>query len=116
DLTGGVTSDLAPGAQLLGLAGASDDASYVYFVAEGALAPGATAGLSNLYLEHSGATTLVATLGTKGEEHSEAGFGFNGRSAFPWAPALSGREAQATPDGHSLVFMSRQSLTGYDNT
>ncbi len=116
DLTAEVTSDLAPGAELMGIAGASDDVSYVYFVAKGALAPGATAGGSNLYLYHAGTTTLVATLGTLVEEFSEAGFGLNGRSASPWAATLGVREAQATPDGHSLVFMSRQSLTGYDNT
>ncbi len=115
DLAGNVTSDLTPGGEVLGLAGASDDASYVYFVAKGALATGATAGRSNLYLYHAGTTTLVAILGGIGEESVGGELGFLGRSAFPWAPALSGRMAEATPDGHSLVFMSTRSLTGYDN-
>jgi hypothetical protein len=115
DLAGNVTTDLTPGGEVLGLVGASEDLSYVYFVAKGALTSDAIAGRDNLYLYHAGSTTLVAILGSSVEESFEADVGFNGRDALPWASALGARTAEATPDGHSLVFMSEQSLTGYDN-
>lgn len=113
DLGDGVTSDLAPGAELLGIAGASEDAAYVYFVAKGDLAAGAAAGRLNLYLHHGATTTFIATLGTASEEslgYFYAAGGFN-----DWSGALGHRTAEASPDGHGLVFQSKQSLTGYDN-
>jgi hypothetical protein len=115
DLAENLRTDLTPDGEVRGLAGAGEDLSYVYFVAEGALASDAIAGRENLYLYHAGATTLVAILGSSGEEGIEADVGFNARDAFPWVPALGARTAEAAPDGHSLVFMSEQSLTGYDN-
>lgn len=113
DLSSGVRTDLAPAGQVLGIAGSSDDASYVYFVAEGSLAPGATAGQPNLYLHHSGVTTLIATLGAEVEE--DPGYLYGGGQWNDWRPSPGRRTAQSTPDGHALVFMSRQSLTGSDN-
>ena len=114
DLSTGVTTDLTPGGGVQGIVGASEDASYVYFVAEGTLAAGAVAGESNLYLYHKGITTLIATLGLQEEE--EPG---NGKYAFrsfsDWRPALGNRTAEATPDGRALTFMSVRSLTDYDN-
>jgi hypothetical protein len=113
DLARGVTTDLAPGGQVQGIVGSSEDAGYVYFVAQGVLAPGAVAGESNLYLHHGGTTTLIATLAAEGEEENG-----NGVYAFAnfsdWRPALGKRTAEATPDGHALAFMSVRGLTGYD--
>jgi hypothetical protein len=42
--------------------------------------------------------------------------GENGGRIGDWQPALGHRTAQVTPDGQHLLFMSRMSLTGYDNT
>jgi len=114
DLSTGVTTDLTPGGQVQGIVGASEDASYVYFVADGTLAPGALAGESNLYLYHGGTTTLIATLSSERKE--EPGYGVYPAKRFnDWRPALGKRTAEATPDGHTLAFMSVRSLTGYDN-
>ena len=114
DLSTGATTDLAPGGEVQGIVGASEDASYVYFVADGTLASGAVAGESNLYLYHEGATTLIATLAL--EEEEEPGDDIYGFMRFgDWRPALGDRTAEATPDGHALTFMSIRSLTGYDN-
>ncbi len=97
--------------------GASEDGSYVYFVADGVLAPGATPGdcgprtasgeaTCNLYVAHSAGgeqwtTTFIATL--------------SGDDAPDWAPALNELTARVSPDGSWLAFMSDRSLTGYDN-
>ncbi len=85
------------------------DSSYVYFVAEGVLASntreitnsegktvveGAEPGKENLYLWNGEKTKFIATGGL-------AGFGSSG-----W---------QTSPDGNWLSFLSKKSLTGYDN-
>jgi DNA-binding beta-propeller fold protein YncE len=110
------------GAEVQGVIGAGEDGSYVYFVANGALASGAApqtclAGQPstgcNLYVLHNGVTTFIATLSPADDEN---GGGPSGRSFGDWRPGLGSRTAEVTPDGHSLVFMSQQSLTGYDNT
>ncbi len=106
-----------------GLVGANEtgaDASYVYFVAANKLAANENSnkevpvvGQPNLYLLHEGAVVFIATLSpqdnfvdaTKGpsEQHGD------------WIPGIGARTAQVTPDGHSLVFISLQALTGYNN-
>jgi sugar lactone lactonase YvrE len=89
--------------------GASNDGSYVYFVAAGALAPGASPGgcilntgnplpedreACNIYVRHDGVTQLVTG---------------------NWNAVRSGEEsARVSPDGHWLAFMSSRDLTGYD--
>ncbi len=62
-------TDLTPAQQagVLGLSGAGEDGSYVYFVATGALTPpapgaGPDPGQPNLYLRHGAATAFIATL------------------------------------------------------
>jgi hypothetical protein len=105
NLESAITRDVAPGAETLGLAGASEDLEYVYLVGHGALAPGAIAGKSNLYLLHGGQIQLIAVLGEENGLYGE----------HPWQSNIGRRTAQATPSGHSLLFMSEQSLTGYDN-
>jgi Fibronectin type III domain len=111
DLSDRVTRDLAPGAQVLGLAGASEDVEYIYFVAEGNLAAGATPGQPNLYLYHGGSMTLVATLASGEKSYTH----LLGGPYDDWSRAPGHRTAEATPDGHALVFESTRSLTGYDN-
>ena len=108
------TVDLAAGGKVLGVIDASEDGSYLYFVAEAALAGGATAGQPNLYLVRlQGASwdspTLVATLspGDVGEHDS--------LPRGVWVGGIGQKTAEITPDGLSLVFQSRRRLSGYDN-
>ncbi len=83
--------------------GASEDGSYVYFVAGGVLAEGAVAGGDvNLYVRHEGATGLVAALPGVDQGYIDPSSG------------LEEMFARVSPDGHWLAFMSRAGLTGYD--
>lgn len=109
----GVKTDLEPGAELLGIAGASEDATYVYFVATGALASGATAGEPNLYLRHGTTTTFIATLGPEFEDGLRD---YVSGAVNDWRPSPGHRTAEASPDGRGLVFQSTRNLTGYDNS
>jgi hypothetical protein len=101
-------------ADVLGQAiGASEDGSYVYFVANGALAdrsiPGSCGvdGVSpseatcNLYMSHEGTTTFIAQL--------------SGEDNHTYANYLKEMTARVSPDGMWLAFMSDKSVTGYDN-
>jgi NHL repeat len=90
-LANGGLTDLTPGAhaELLGVIGAGEDASHVYFEAEGALAAGATQGQHNVYVWHAGTGTTFLPGGGGG---------------------------QVSKDGRFLAFASGQRLTGYDNT
>jgi hypothetical protein len=97
--------------------GASDDGSYVYFVANGALAPGATEGqcaetlpgthgvTCNLYLWHEGRITFIAALSNEDLPGWRDERGNLGDVA-----------SRVAPEGRYLAFMSNRSLTGYDNT
>jgi hypothetical protein len=95
-----------------GLMGASEDGSYVYFVATGVLTTGATSGEDNLYLSHdTGAgwqTTFIATL-SKEDERS-----WVNQQRDAWS--LTQVSSRVSPDGRYVAFMSERSLTGYDNT
>jgi WD40-like Beta Propeller Repeat len=92
--------------------GASEDGSYVYFTASGALAPGARHGecggnapppgdteTCNLYVHHAGATRLVAALSAED---------------YPDWDVLSQLPVRVSPNGRWLAFTSNRSLTGYD--
>ena len=91
--------------------GGSEDGSYAYFVAKGALSGAANeegekaqAGQPNLYLRHEGATTFIATLSAE--------------DASDWNRDelnLSDLTARVSPNGRWLAFMSQRSLTGYDS-
>lgn len=95
--------------------GTSEDGSYVYFVANGVLANGATPGnceseeqatlspsaTCNLYVSHEGVVRFIATLSQE-DSHS---FGIQ----------LQQLTARVSPDGRWLAFMSSRELTGYDN-
>ncbi|MHB1538648.1 MAG: hypothetical protein ACYCUM_05425 [Solirubrobacteraceae bacterium] len=98
--------------------GIAADGSYAYFVADGALAPGAVKGTCrgtaesaqrcNLYVVHHTGSSweaphLVAVL--------------SGADARDWEPSFNSptMSASVSPDGRWLTFMSSQPLTGYDN-
>jgi hypothetical protein len=84
-------ADAATGADVETVLGASPDASYVYFVARGNLAPGATSGARNLYVAHAGAITYVAT------------------------DPQPGAHFYVTPDGLHAAFTSTAPQGAYDN-
>ena len=104
DLT--VDGHAGEAAGVLAVLGASDDGSYVYFAAGGALTPDAAPGKCearegnnntegcNVYVRHDGVTRLVA-----------AGW-IGGNRATDWS--------RVSPDGSWLAFMSPRSFTGYD--
>lgn len=84
-------ADVATGANVQEVLGASPKADYVYFVALGKLAAGATPGERNLYVNHAGVTKFIAT-------DPEAGEHF-----------------YVTPDGLHAAFTSSAPQGGYDN-
>jgi hypothetical protein len=112
--------------------GASEDGSFVYFVANGELAPGASPGhcaryneestppgaTCNLYLskpdpEHAGQreTRFIAALSAQ----DAADWGADPSSSLIPVQDLSTLSSRVSPDGRYLAFMSDQRLTGYDN-
>ncbi len=107
------------GASVLGVLGASDDGAYVYFVAEGRLARGASEGKDNLYVWHETpagemSTSLVATL--SGDDQGHRGFGAREPIvAHDWSNSTGIRTERVTHDGRHLAFMSDARLTNYDN-
>lgn len=114
DVEAGELTDLTPAAEagVLGVSGASEDGSYLYFVAEGALTAtpnsegeSATAGQPNLYLSHGGAITFIATLDPSSDQ-------------LDWKSnsLKSALTARVSPNGAFIGFNSLRSLTGYDNT
>jgi hypothetical protein len=105
--------------------GISSDGEYVYFVANGALATGASpgdcettgvieVGECNLYVQRDDdgvrTTTLIAVLSGE-DERDWAGDG----GSYGTTPQLLNRTARVSPNGRYLTFMSDRSLTGYDN-
>jgi hypothetical protein len=119
------------GAGVLGLMTASDDGSYVYFVAEGELTSEhngegevPVAGKPNLYLSHKGKVAFIATLAPRsGEEFSKSNSG-NGDeedwvggegppNTYDFGPGR--HSARVSSDGAVLAFLSELSLTKYDN-
>lgn len=105
-------SDIAP--EALGVLGASEDGSYMYFVSNSALAEGATPGecpygnetppagaTCNLYVRHGNTTKFVALLSPE--------------DLHDWLTEVKGSPARVSPDGNWLEFMSQRSVTGYDN-
>ncbi len=112
-----ITKGSVPG-NVQGVVGASEDGSYVYFVAKAALTGEATngAGLKaekggeNLYLYHEGQLTFIATLAAP-----ENGLG---RDESNWSSELRRLSARVSADGRHLAFLSieAQKLAGYENT
>jgi hypothetical protein len=108
DVNTGRTFDIAPGLEMLGFVGASEDGSYAYFAGEGAIAPGAEAGKPNLYLWHStgpesGTLTLIAVLAGWNLERED------------WFAGVQERTSRVSPSGRYLAFDSSAPLTGYDS-
>jgi hypothetical protein len=129
DATGRTLTDIAPHGDVLGVLGASEDGSYVYFVANGVLASGASPGHCNnvsesesrhcnLYVWHEGTTRFIATLSGADEhlflnnkdETTEGPFVAN-----DWDKSLEMRTARVSADGMDVVFMADGDLTGYDS-
>lgn len=101
-------ADAATGANVKGVVGSSRDGSYVYFVATGELLSGhGVDGEPNLYVWHEDPVS--------GE--SELGFvaTLSGADGRDWTEKPAESQAYLTPDGRHLAFMSRASLTGYNN-
>ena len=106
DLETAQTTDLTPGGEVQGIVGTSKDLSYVYFVADAALAPGAAhvechgESLCNLYALHVGEPArLVAQLAYKDNESRQS---FEARVYGDWQSGAGDKEAEATPDGKHL--------------
>jgi hypothetical protein len=107
-------------AGVLGMLGiASENGSYVYFVATGVLAGNeggnketAEAGRRNLYEWHDGETSFIARLSTK-ESDSYDWQDFY--SANPGAPAHGAKSSRVTPSGRTVLFTSQAQLTSYAN-
>jgi hypothetical protein len=94
--------DAETGAEVLGVVGASDDGSYVYFVARGDLAEGAARGANNLYLWHGGAVKFLATLAGSDEGN--------------WTSFMPSITSRVSSDGRHVLLSSAARLTSYDNT
>jgi hypothetical protein len=93
-----------------GVLGASADGSYIYFVAKGNLAGGATSGLMNLYARHYDPEKgeweqprFIADLSPDDEHDWKTLYGSESTS-------------RVSPNGHYVTFVSVARLTGYDNT
>jgi DNA-binding beta-propeller fold protein YncE len=101
-------------ANVANVIGASDDGSYVYFAAAGALTAGAAAGdcgggggtgFCNLYVSHEGTLALVSSVAQADSPDWAHGASSN----------LQDLVGRVSPNGHYLAFMSQLPLTGYDS-
>jgi NHL repeat len=124
DLTVDQNGSDALGADVQGVIGASEDGSYVYFVANGVLAgenPEArkpVSGQPNLYVSHDGETSFVATLELEDERFAGVSGSENPNesvAAGDWRLSPGLRSATISRDGGVVAFMSRSPITGYDN-
>jgi hypothetical protein len=110
------------GAEVISVVGTSDDGSYVYFVANGALSEGATrgdcpypignVGQCNLYVEHDSEINFIARLLNGGAEGDDG----------DWWPASASetgsnkrKYSRVSADGRTLLFRSQEKLTAYEN-
>ncbi|HEY4276675.1 MAG TPA: hypothetical protein VGM91_00570 [Conexibacter sp.] len=78
------------------LLGMSQSGDYVYFAAQGDIAPGGVEGQRNIYVNHDGVLSHVATLDVTADQPAQQ------------APSVS-------PDGRYFAFLSVTPLPGYDN-
>jgi hypothetical protein len=121
DVASGETTDLSPHGSVNGVAGASEDLSYVYFVAKGVLAAGAqpvgceeaelgsNAPLCNLYAVHVGEP--VRFIGALNARDNYAFPEYGG----DWTGDPGHNDAEVTPDGMHLMFASKSHLTGFES-
>jgi hypothetical protein len=120
----GVLTDLTVAgsghANVQGVIGASEDGEYVYFAANGVLASNANAngetaqkdseeGRTLLYERHNGVTTFVA-----GTSLFELQY-MAGLHPTDWDSSPDNRVANVSKNGATLVFLSQQRLTSYNN-
>jgi hypothetical protein len=124
DVDTGHTTDLAPGGEVQGVTQISEDGSYVYFVANGALTSTPSShgllpesGQPNLYVSHDGgAPVFIATLASN--DVSDWAYDEEYRPEFKeyisYASPVS-NTAAVSPGGSLLAFVSEQGLTGYNN-
>jgi hypothetical protein len=128
DLETEQTVDLAPGAEVQGVLGASEDGSYVYFVANGVLsdAPNvegdkASPGGCSTRIEEGGPQTCNLYVWHRGKPADTIKFiatlseDDNNRVGGDWAPELRYLTSRVSADGLNVVFMSDGHLTDYDN-
>lgn len=115
-----LTAASSDSADVRGLGGASEDGSYIYFVANGVLAPGASPGnchgkeetgqTCSLYLAHNSSITFIATLPRADhwawQENPEASNSIH-KPGTLWS--------NISFDGNFFAFSSIANLTGYDN-
>jgi sugar lactone lactonase YvrE len=130
--TTGELMDLSPdsgapnGAEVKGILGTSTDGSHIYFVANGKLASGATAGgcvgagenvrgLCNLYLWDEGETRFITRLEAAGgaERSDEVDWTPAGQSLAGTTPSPKG--ARVSADGTTVLFRSQRQLGAFDN-
>lgn len=101
---------------ILGVLGASEDGSAIYFASKAVLASNegpeggsAVSGEPNLYLwKEAEGTRFIATLSDTSEPQG-------GVDLFNWRDEPSKQTARVTPDGDHLAFRSTMPLTGYEN-
>jgi hypothetical protein len=102
------------GAQVVGMLGATSNGSYVYFVANGTLAPGANIGncakqaslgqQCNIYVYHDGTVSFVSRIGESRQDGDN------------WLPGfISEAKESRVADSGALLFSSVQNLTGYES-
>lgn len=105
------------GAAVMGVIGANSDGSKVYFVAEGALAPGATSGPARGCIEGepSGRCNLYVLHEEDGAWHTTFIAALPSADGSVWSQSLLNRTSRVSPSGRFLAFSSTASLTGYDN-
>jgi hypothetical protein len=110
------------GADVQGVVGASEDGSYVYVVANGVLAAGASTGDCNYALEAAEARIATCNLYVLHFDGSSWTTRFvarvSGEDRSDWEGAtgdIARSTARVSPDGRYLAFVSLASLTGYDN-
>jgi hypothetical protein len=105
---------IAEGVQ--GIMGASEDARRIFLVSTKVLAEGARVGDLNLFLYENGGgfrfVTGLADIDGTGESGATAD---RGQILSPFNSRPIARSARVTPNGQHVVFMSRGSLTGYEN-
>jgi hypothetical protein len=126
----GELSDLTPdkadllGAEVQGVVGAAEDGSYLYFVANGVLAPGASPGTCqeslgtcNLYVWHEDPeTNEMSTVFIARLNAGHLNTGGDGDAWVSEPPSFfSQKTARVSPDGRTVIFSSVRELTDYDN-
>jgi hypothetical protein len=108
------------GADVLGVLGASNDGSYIYFAANGVLAAGASPGdcadlleghkgICNLYLWHRGEITFISRLQSGGALTTSDAQNWFPKSLYPDYQLQ--KTSRVTPDGKTLLFRSVLPLT-----